>query len=84
MLSGPATRQLRATPLESYSGHPDTFPFDKYFQADALFDCIPAPRISTRVQGELGYKRGFLDFHGNCIIGEDSNSLYSLINDRGL
>lgn len=84
MLSGEATRLLKATPLETYTGYPDSYSFDRYFQADAIFDCIPAPRISQRIQGDLGYKYGFLDFHGNCIISEDPVSKYTFINDRGI
>lgn len=84
LLSGQITRQLKAAPLEGYTQYPDTYSFDRYFQADAIFDCIPAPRISPRIQKEIGYKQGFLDFHGNCIIGEDNASPYTLINDRGI
>jgi hypothetical protein len=82
ILSGEARRVLKAFPLETYTRYPDSYSFDKYFQADAVFDCIPAPRINPRVQAEIGYKRGFVDFHGNCIIGEDTASPYILINDR--
>jgi hypothetical protein len=84
LLSGEITRQLRATPLEVYSGYPDSYSFDRYFQADSIFDCIPAPRLGPKNQGELGYKYGFPDFHGNCLIAEDQTSKYLLINDRGL
>ncbi len=76
------TNTLRAIPLNYYSSSYEAYVFDKYFISDAIFDCIPNPRIGPSKQTELGKIKAFYDFHGGTI-PNSQGSEYSFINERG-
>jgi len=77
------TRFLKALPISYYTTYPDIRRFDKYFMQEAIFDCIPTPRLSPSSQNTLPLIRGFFDFHGGVI--KDSSEKHFLIftNERG-
>ena len=77
------TRYLKTLSLSYYTGYPDAGRFDKYFMADAIFECIPNPRISPSEQTELGVVEGYVDFHGGIIPCMHNRSLLKFINERG-
>lgn len=77
------TRALRALPLECYTNAPNSYSFDKYFMQNALFDCIPNPRIGPKNQTELGSVHGYFDFHGGIIPDPTNKSVFTFINERG-
>ena len=84
LIFGPSTtRALRALALEYYTGHPDSYCLDKYFMKDAIFDCIPNPRIGPKKQTELGTVKGYFDFHGSVIENHESKCDFTFINERG-
>lgn len=77
------TRYLKVLPISTYHGYPDIQRFDKYFMSDAIFDCIPTPRISPAKQTSLGSINGFYDFHGGVIEDNHKQSVLDFINERG-
>lgn len=82
LVYGDSSRLLKATPLQYYASYPEEYTLDKYFQADAILDCIPNPRVSLKRQQELGFIPAFYDFHGGVIKHEASKFL--LLNERGV
>jgi len=76
------TKSLRAGALQYYPGHLESYMFDKYFMSDALFDCIPNPRLGPKKQADLGVIKGYYDFHGG-VVCEHVKSPLLLINESG-
>jgi len=84
LIFGPSTtRALRALALEYYTGRPDSYCLDKYFMNDAIFDCIPNPRLGPKKQTDLGTVKGYFDFHGSVIESPGSKCDFTFINERG-
>lgn len=75
---------MKVMPLSYYSNRHDySYTFDKYVASDAIFDCIPNPRIGPTKQIELGKVPAFYDFHGGLIKSVKSKySRYHFINER--
>lgn len=77
------TRYLKTSSLDYYTGHPEYNSLDKYFAKDAIFDCIPTPRIGPTKQTELGVITGYFDFHGGVVPDTHKRSIFKFINERG-
>lgn len=83
LLDPSPTRYLKALPITYYQAYPDMKRFDKYFISDAMFECIPTPRLSPAKQASLGTVSGYFDFHGGVIEDQYNESLLDFINERG-
>lgn len=66
------TRFLKCAMLDLYGTGQEFLTFDNYFMADAMFDCIPLPRISAAKQAKMETINGFYDFHGGVIENPES------------
>lgn len=78
------TRYLKCLPIAYYhQGYPDYQTFDKYFSSDAVFECIPTPRLTVSQQTKFGVVKGFVDFHGGVIPDLHNRSQFPFINERG-
>ena len=75
------SKTIRALPLNTYLGDYDSYSFDQYFMSDAIFDCIPNPRINQTKIDSLGLIEGFNDFHNATMEYKGSGILF--INERG-
>jgi len=75
------SRTIRAQKLAYYGDYEESYPFDKRFTHDVIFDCFPNPRLTGGQEDDLGYVHAFPNFHGMYTVTGGYNSAYLFPND---
>jgi len=70
------SRSLKYLPLSTYTSYHESYPADKTFQDECIFDCIPNPRVAKAQQDKDGYIPGNFNFQGEIILDESSSLLF--------
>jgi len=78
------TRYLKTIPTNYYSIQQNMSPiiFDKIFASEAIFDCIPTPRLTVLQQQKAGSVAGYLNFHGTVIKDPYNISRLTFLDER--
>ena len=60
----PDSRTLRALQIQYFTSYMESYAFDRNFSRDTIFDCFPAPRLTSSQENTLGFVHAYPNFHG--------------------